>query len=498
MDELLSFDYIMANSVTIGETIFPLGAKYDDLDEQLKEIDRKRRLNIANLLAPTPVIWVHLNEFSIGRCMVTNREYRVFVQSGARKIEPINYDSAELWQYVWSVLYRINGAVLPYKTVSERVMEDVENYTACNNFIDAYIESLKYELMRVINRTEGRVPMPPQDVFERVFGFVRFRLRNVIAGEQDLIFADFGESPYSALKEFQQDLRKLLSAAMEGYQQMADRKVAAALRGGAFIVEPTLFFKRFYNACKATKDIEEPIPLHKVLYPRDWQSPRGDITGGPPGLVPWDDRPVFWITFYEALAFCMWLTLLHRLPERGMQISLPNEAEYECASTWVPEPLKDGLVIDPKKKDILPWLKEHRGEFHQYFGREGVNLFARKWYKDVLEETARTLNGEKIYQLVGFGWQWMLDRYDDENPGYRGLKQPSYRRFKRFKVKSPDGEPLDVVDFTPFQGTHAFLYVLRGSPEIIGGPGLATRRYAKYPLRGYDNVGFRWVIKTEE
>lgn len=497
MEELLSFDYIMANSVNIRETVFPLGANYEDLDESIKEVDKRRRLNIANLLAPTPVVWVHLNEFSLGKRMVSNREYRVFVQSGVKKIEPINYNSAELWQYVWSTLYRINGAVLPYKTVSERVLEDVENYTACNNFIDAYIESLRYELMRVINRTEGRVPMPPQEVFERVFGFVRFRLRDVLASGQDFIFSDFSESPYSNLKEFRQDLKTLLQAALEGYQQMADRRVASALRGGAFIVEPRSFFQRFYNACKTASSIDAPIPLHKVLYPRDWSSPQGDLAGGPPGLVSWDNRPVFWITFYEALAFCMWLTLLHR-PKHGVQISLPNEAEYECAATWNPEPLKDGLVIDPKKKDILPWLKEHKGEFHQYFGREGVNLLAQNWYKDVLEETARVVEGEKIYQLVGFGWQWMLDRYDDENPGYQSLKQPTYKRFRKIKVKSPEGKTLDVVDFTPFQGTQAFLYVLRGAPEIIGGPGLATRRYAKYPLRGYNNVGFRWVVRAEE
>ncbi|MCX7703055.1 MAG: hypothetical protein N2234_02995, partial [Planctomycetota bacterium] len=183
------------------------------------------------------------------------------------------------------------------------------------------------------------------------------------------------------------------------------------------------------------------------------------------------------------------------------QITLPNEAEYEYTATWTPQPLKDGMVCDLKKKDILPWLKHHKGEFHQYFGREGVNLFAQNWYKDVLEATSRAVGEDKedrVYQLVGFGWQWMLDRYDYENPRYQGMRQAAYKRFKGAQVKSPDGKVLDVIDFTPFQGTHAFLYVIRGSPEIIGGPGLATRRYAKYPLIGYDNVGFRWVIKAEE
>jgi formylglycine-generating enzyme required for sulfatase activity len=494
MENILTYDYILANSVSVPETIFPLGANYEDLDESLKEVDRKRRLNIANLLAPTPIVWVHLNEFAIGKFMVTNREYLVFVQSGARGLEPINYDSPELWWHVWSILYKIQEVVLPYKTVSERVMEDVQNYTGCKNFVDAYIESLKYELMRVINRTEGRVPMPPLEVFERVFRFVRYKLRNVL-GEEDEIFSDFSESPYSDLKMFQEDLKTLLKAANEGYKIMADRRVAAALSGDAFIVEPPLFFHRFFSACKATKTIEEPIPLHKVLYPRDWKSVQGDAKGGTPGLVPWGERPVFWITFYEALAFCIWLTLFHRLYERGTQITLPNEAEYECAATWTPEEIKNDMVLDSRKKDILPWLKRHKGEFHQYFGREGVNLFAQSWYKDVLEMTSREIGSDKIYQLVGFGWQWMLDRYDYENPRYRGLRQASYKRYTQVKAKSPDGKVLDVVDFTPFQGTHASLYVLRGSPEIIGGPGLATRRYAKYPLRGYENVGFRWVIK---
>ena len=39
------------------------------------------------------------------------------------------------------------------------------------------------------------------------------------------------------------------------------------------------------------------------------------------------------------------------------------------------------------------------------------------------------------------------------------------------------------------------LLQLKGSPDVIGGPGLTTRRYAAYPFRGYRNIGFRLVAK---
>jgi hypothetical protein len=37
--------------------------------------------------------------------------------------------------------------------------------------------------------------------------------------------------------------------------------------------------------------------------------------------------------------------------------------------------------------------------------------------------------------------------------------------------------------------------VVRGAPEVIGGAGTTTRRFSLFPLRGYPNVGFRYVVK---
>ena len=500
--EVLSWDYIKQRSVTVPETVFPLGADYAYLDEETKKKDRLRRLNMDNLLASTPIVWTHVGEFRIGQFMVTNREYAIFVQSGIKNTQPINYNSWDLWEAAWSELYRISQAETYYKTVTERVEQQREDYQGCRTFVDAYVDSLRYEMRRVVERTEGRVALPEEELYERVFAFVKYRLRNVIASaDTEDIFAWGGSgltSPYSDMKEFRSDLGKLVKASQMGYTEMADAKTRSALQKGAHIVEPLVFLRRFVAACKQIGAIDKPIPLHMVLYPRDWDSPEGKHGGAAPGEVHWLDRPVVWVTLYESLAFCIWLTKYHHLDTRRGQITLPNEAEYECAATWTPEPLegKTEIRLDPRKKSVLPWLDRHKGEFHQYFGMDGTNLYAKKWFNNVMEKTARHLNDERIYQLVGFGGQWTIDRYKPGDSRYQHLLSPGYPRYGEIKCLDEEGKKeLDVIDFHPYQSEDASLYIVRGCSEITGGPGLATRRFAFYPLRGYAKTGFRWVIK---
>ena len=163
--EVLSWDYIKQRSVTVPETVFPLGADYAYLDEETKKKDRLRRLNMDNLLASTPIVWTHVGEFRIGQFMVTNREYAIFVQSGIKNTQPINYNSWDLWEAAWSELYRISQAETYYKTVTERVEQQREDYQGCRTFVDAYVDSLRYEMRRVVERTEGRVALPEEELY---------------------------------------------------------------------------------------------------------------------------------------------------------------------------------------------------------------------------------------------------------------------------------------------------------------------------------------------
>ena len=494
---MLTLDYIMSRSVHLPETVFPLGADYRYVSDDIKKVNRRYSLNIDNLLAATPIVWTHLPEYHIGQFLVTNAEYRVFVASGPKKTEPINYNSPQLWRDVWDTLYRVVSANIHYKTVSEQVQVQEQNYAGCQSFVEAYIESLKYEIQRVVDRTEGHVTFKDPESLERLFAFVKFKLRGVIAGEEDELFGFWEEisNPYEKTDEFVADLNDVARAARRGYMEVADSRTRAALKAGVQTVEPLLFLKRFSAACRGC-DLEAPIPLHKVLYPRNWAAPSGGGGGIAPTMVPWEQRPVTCITFYEALAFCIWLTRLHNTQEKGIIVTLPNEAEYERAATWPPEPLNGTkMILDPKKKDILPWLNRSNHDFHHFFGQEGINLYSKDRWNDVMEETAREVNGKKIYQLVGFGHQWTVERYNPSDHRYTRLRLPMYPRFTRVACYDTNGNKLDVVDYNPYQNQNEWLFVVRGCAEILGGPGLATRRFALPPLRGYPDVGFRWVLK---
>jgi hypothetical protein len=69
-------------------------------------------------------------------------------------------------------------------------------------------------------------------------------------------------------------------------------------------------------------------------------------------------------------------------------------------------------------------------------------------------------------------------------------------RYTALKVtEKGETTPLTAYKYKPQLSVALSHFVLKGSPEIIGGPGLTVRRYAAYPLRGYNNVGFRWIVR---
>ena len=120
-----------------------------------------------------------------------------------------------------------------------------------------------------------------------------------------------------------------------------------------------------------------------------------------------------------------------------------------------------------------------------------------------MDETARQVSDQRrLSQLVGFGWQWMADRFDARERKYERFNRPDYPRHDTpATIRSPEGalgpipgEAAPVYDYQPNRNPQNSYYVVRGAPDLVGGPGICTRRYALLPLRGYHNVGFRWVI----
>jgi hypothetical protein len=104
----------------------------------------------------------------------------------------------------------------------------------------------------------------------------------------------------------------------------------------------------------------------------------------------------------------------------------------------------------------------------------------------------------RVYQLEGFGWQWTCDRYDDNDRKYLRFQDADYPRYEDRPVKEKGRDAaLTVYDYQPMSNMKCPTFVLKGSADVLGGPGVTTRRYSANPLRAYPNVGFRIVVPEE-
>jgi hypothetical protein len=192
-----------------------------------------------------------------------------------------------------------------------------------------------------------------------------------------------------------------------------------------------------------------------------------------------------------------------------MDVTLPNEAQYERASSWPCESAaveRGAVMLDPALKDVFPWSNHNPKDFHSYFGREGESLehhylVDRRKYEKLLEETSRRVEGQPgLAMLEGFGWCWTVDRYIENERKYQRFDEPDYPEYR-----DPEGRPFAergaerrgtrVFDYRPNTNRRHSHFVLKGSPAILGGPGMTIRRYAGYPLRAYPNVGFRILVR---
>jgi formylglycine-generating enzyme required for sulfatase activity len=532
---------LASQCVFFPESIFMLGARYDILSETVREFDRQRHLSLRNILDSTPPIWCHLGPYHIGRRMISNGEYIQFLdytEQDGEHVERI-YDSAAIWRYVWQTLnMRVERARVPFERAPGDIVEFDEDYTDAQGFVDAWLSSLRFEIQRVLLSAEpqasegGGAPddsshflmvkehgrqtrkfaVPREETLKRVFALIKYLLRNALLmpgedlylvltdKEQDLV--RLYESPAQA----SDDLHQLIEELKKAYRRRIDKRYVMPFQHGTFPIEPVQFLTRLQAVLRRSKDIDTPLALREILFPRYWPSATGDTMKKDflGQQVPWDEQPVFGITLYEALAYTAWLSKIS-----GRRVEIPTEAQFERASSWPVEEIpRDGndYVLDPVRKLAFPWQDHNPSkDFHSYFGREGAelnNFYYRnkREYSRLLEETVRLVDDKnKVYQLEGFGWHWTCDRYNDDERKYLRFEDHDYPRWTAVTCREKDREtePLTVFDYQPNSNVARACFVLKGSPDIIGGPGLTTRRYSANPLRAYPNVGFRIVVPEE-
>ncbi len=198
---------------------------------------------------------------------------------------------------------------------------------------------------------------------------------------------------------------------------------------------------------------------------------------GNPGFVQTATHPVVGVSWFDARAFCLWLTDLERKSGRigkADKYRLPNDAEWSAAA---------GLSVYPWGSDQSPYVKTRVGN---YFDVSCAKVWPGTTWEHVTAEDgfARTApvgsfppNSLGIYDLGGNALEWVEDEYQARMNDASILQATPAMRDEA----SPDGVRYRV---------------LRGASWAEAQP-LALRsscRFALPPTFRADAVGFRVVL----
>ena len=235
---------------------------------------------------------------------------------------------------------------------------------------------------RVLLRQEPDVPEKEDDegvrsmsaprdaLLRRLFAAVQYFLRDSLGRSAENVLTDAERrllKTYSKPNQLLIEIEQFLTALRKAYRNRIDKKYRNLLEYGHFVVEPLHFLERFGAAMKKRDSFTDTIPLHEVLYPRYWSSPKPAQKKSSFGKreVPWADQPVYGLTLYEAAAYTAWLS-----EASDCDVTLPNEAELERASSWpVDDPKEENgsVILDPTVKAVFPWQDHNDKDFHFYF-----------------------------------------------------------------------------------------------------------------------------------
>lgn len=450
---------------------FLLGADYDALPADLRAADQAKALGMGAVLASTPPRWVDLPAFSIMPRMVTNQLYQKFWEfPHPEQNDLLLVDEIQIWEYVWQ-LYPLQSIRIPASEAGSQLAED---YTHCTTAIDALVRSHAYECQRLLLGHHVPPTEPGFDELSRavvgVFAALRRGLATLIwngapalsRGEERSI-AEGEDTPARWVNEVDRLLK-----ALEVRNTRAMPLAVILRRVRQSLVDPSregLGFK--------VSTIFRPITWPDEGVPRR----AGGLFAN---RVPWEELPVRGVSLYEAAAFAAWLRLA-----TGQPMSLPSEAEYEKAFGW------DTAVstLEHCGKHVYPWQDHNQQDFNYWFSRDGSSLQSLEArpaaYRELLEASARISNGKRLYQGLGFGWQWTRERFNE--------LERKYNRFDHAGVNRHKQNDVVIYEYKDVNDLNCRYFAVRGAPDQLGGPGTVTRRFALNPLRGYAECGFRCV-----
>ena len=465
----------------------------------------------------------------------------------------------ELWEHAWesakigTIYYKmLEGEESGVYSGHEKSWS--EFYGDCENAIQALIRSYRYEIYRTFNlpfKREGdgedRLSFSNDpnfteklvyDAVEYVYkGFRIFYSAFYSPAEVEEVQLSIVERDGGFLNfrdNFLKYIDKLRAMLMEYYNNNSDPKLREQIVHSPTDIELYQILARIRNEIGGLEP-GQTLKVRDIFFPRFWKT-RGDSTmkktagiKGFKGLkkqsirvaqVQWGQKPLWGISLFEAIAYTSWLT---QIIEDDYIVTLPSEGEFERASSWP----QDGYEITPDMKmsvniydkSIFPWEPEHYEpvsaeefrepvkDFSAFFGNQSRSLEGFYFqdavrYKKLQRDTARLVNGDpenRLEMLVGFGWQWTKDRFNPNEIYYNRFQSQSPLMLQVYmETLNGEPEPVDVYDFFAHGENNQWSqFVCRGSGEILGGPGTTTRRIAMNPLRGFKQVGFRWIIQPQ-
>lgn len=465
----MSDDFGIGACVEIPAGPFLLGAAYEEIAPSVRARDLAMCLGLGAVLAATPPVWVDLPAFHIMPRMVSHAEYHRFWTFVHPELpgRPL-VDHAELWQMVWD-LHGLGTVRVPASEPGSGPQTEV--YDGCINAIDALVVSYSYECQRLVLGAQ----LPPTDA-----GFDH-RAKAIVR-----LFASLRQALATTMGTTVELTAGQRLALAGGGDVAADAGMVVAMAEEAADDpgrSPLVMFLR--RAVKHAGAGLADWTVSHLFSPLWWPE---DITkalaGG--GLLqrtrmPFGELPVVGVSFFEAAAYAVWLRLVTEKP-----VALPSEAEYEKAFGWDIA----GTALDVSRKHLFPWQGTSDLDFNHWFSREGERveqLQARvAGYRKLLEETARPVGDQRLYQGLGFGWQWTRERFNE--------LERKYNRFDLAALRRRTQEGRTVLEYRDCTDRTWRTMAVRGAPDQLGGPGTVTRRFALSPLRGCGECGFRCVI----
>ena len=283
---------IQTETVVLPETIFVFGAGMDNVSQKMRELDKPRGPSIGNIIYSTPPRWVFLPKFAIQKRMVTNGEYKRFLSAFTENV--YFYNNAEFWYHVWKGMgFNLSTVITPYEVQEGQILEFNEFYSNADTFGEAYITSIGYEVQRALQATEGHedVTPPPnaevrQDVLNRLLTLIKYLLRPALTpGDLGVIMT---ETEYNAMRSYydaggpgsvRTDIDYICQQLSISYAGRAHAKHKQMLKSGQAVGDAMIFLKRVRKAIEKIKSLDDVVPLHAVLFPRDWSAPEGQVGG---------------------------------------------------------------------------------------------------------------------------------------------------------------------------------------------------------------------------